>query len=189
MWLRITHILWLEYPMRFAIIIYIVPPAKSHEQPSWDVFDSPEIGRKKKDNEYKACDEGVTKPAAEHVNYNRCSAEKQVEEGDIRMPASSNRRERKKGVSQVTHTQTEHLLTCISGPAHWDRAFHLPRRMVSYHRRVMAPAQQQNIINLTTAPGSIGEEMIFLLAFFYFTLLLFLVFDGSCKSNCSVFVC
>lgn len=112
-----------------------------------------------------------------------------MEEGDIRMPASSNRRERKKGVSQVTHTQTEHLLTCISGPAHWDRAFHLPRRMVSYHRRVMAPAQQQNIINLTTAPGSIGEEMIFLLAFFYFTLLLFLVFDGSCKSNCSVFVC
>lgn len=188
MWLRITHILWLEYPMWFAIIIYIVPPAKSHEQPSWDVFDSPEIGRKKKDNEYKACDEGVTKPAAEHVNYNRCSAEKQVEEGDIRMPASSNRRERKKGVSQMTHTQTEHLLTCISGPAHWDRAFHLPRRMVSYHRRVMAPAQQQNIINLTTAPGSIGEEMIFLLAF-YFTLLLFLVFDGSCKSNCSVFVC
>lgn len=95
----------------------------------------------------------------------------------------------KRGINQVTHAQTEHLLTCISGTAHWDRAFHLPRRMVSYHHRVVAPAQQQNIINLTTAPGSIDEALIFLLAFFYFTLLLFLVFDGSWKSNWSVFVC
>lgn len=90
--------------MRFAIIIYVVPPAESDEQASRDILDSPEIGRKEKHNEYKAGDEGVTEPAAEHVNDNRCSTEKQVEEGDIRMPASSNRREGKGGESGDTHT-------------------------------------------------------------------------------------
>lgn len=155
-----THVLRLEHPVRFAIIIYVVPPTESDKQASRNVLYSPEIGGKEKHNEYKAGDEGVAEPAAEYVEDNRCSAEKQVEKGDIRMPGNDNRIEREM-VSQVIETQTQFLLTCISLPDYWDHAFHPPRRKVSYHRRVAAPREQQIIIYLSTALESIGEDAIF----------------------------
>jgi len=72
--------------VRHSIVVDVVPPAQTHQQPSRDVLDRPEVGGQEEHHKHKAGDEGVAEPAAEHVDHDGGAPEEQVEEGDVGVP-------------------------------------------------------------------------------------------------------
>lgn len=53
--------------MRDTVVINVIPPSQSNEQTAGYIFHRPKVSRQQQYHEYKACNERINEPTAEHV--------------------------------------------------------------------------------------------------------------------------
>lgn len=79
-----------EHPMGTAIIVYVVPPAHSHQEPATNILYQVEIGRQPENHQQETFDEGIVEEGPEQISSQGGSPEKDVEECHIRVARKRN---------------------------------------------------------------------------------------------------
>ena len=72
--------------MAFAVLVDVVPPAETNQQPSRHILDRPEVHGQQRDHGYERCDETCKEQVGEHIEQNRCRPKQQVEDHCHRIP-------------------------------------------------------------------------------------------------------